>query len=443
MEKTRKYGILLSVTVLMHTAAVCAEPQEQIRDSDSPRYTIEACYEMARENYPLVKQYDLIGITEYYTLKNAYSHYFPQISISGKVTYQTDVPEYPFTLEGQDLPVFSKDQYQAMIELSQIIWDGGQISAQRKNISAKADVERAEYEVNMYSLKDRVNNLFFGILLIREQISQVELLLETLRNNQDKIRSCVDNGVANQTDLDIIEVELISSRQQKVKLETLTDAYLKMLSLMLGTKISSSEELVKPVPDALYDAPKMLSLFNSQILRPELALFDAREKEIATQWDYWTASGMPKVKLFIKGAYGKPAMNYFRDDFGPYAYGGVTFQWDITELYYLGRGKHVIASSKSQVENGRQTFLFNTNLQSEQQMAEIQRYMKIMEDDDAVIELREKVRKATEVGVINGAKSTSDLITEVNKEQIARQDKIVHEMELIKAIYELKNIKNN
>jgi len=443
MEKIIIIRISLILTALMQACLAYGGQQEQTQVTDEPRYTIEACYVMARENYPLVKQYDLIGITEFYTLKNAYSHYFPQISISGRVTYQTDVLEFPFTLEGQDLPVFSKDQYQAAIELSQIVWDGGQISAQRKNISAKADVERAEYEVNMYSLKDRVNNLFFGILLIREQISQVELLLETLKNNQDRIRSCVDNGVANQTDLDIIEVEMISSRQQKVKLETLMEAYLKMFSLMLGEKISSSEVLVKPVPEALYDVPRMMALFKSEIRRPELTLFDAKEKEISTQWDYWTASGMPKVKLFVKGAYGRPTMNILSNDFGPFAYGGITIQWDITELYYLGRGKHVIASSKSQIENGRQTFLFNTNLQSEQQVAEIQRYMKIMADDDAVIELREKVRKATEVGVINGAQSTSDLITEVSKEQIARQEKIVHEMELIKAIYELKNIKNN
>lgn len=406
-------------------------------------YTIERCYELARENYPLVRQYDLIGVTEQFTLKNAYTHYFPQVSISGKATYQTDVISYPFTLPDQDLPILSRDQYQAMVELSQMLWDGGEIAANRRDIRAKSDIERAEYEVNMYSLRERVNGLFFGVLLIREQISQVNIVLETYLNNQEKIKSCLENGVANQTDLDMIEVELISNRQQKVKLETLMDAYLKMLSLMLGVQIQDSDELVKPVPDALNDSEKMFALLNADIMRPELKVFEAREKQIETQWDYWMASGMPKVKLFIKGAYGRPTMNILSDKFGPFAYGGITFQWNISELYYLSLGKHVISSSKTQIDNGRQTFLFNTNLQSEQQAAEIQRYLKIMSDDDMVISLREKVRKATEVGVINGTKSTSDLITEVNKEQIARQEKIVHEMELIKAIYELKTIKNN
>lgn len=406
-------------------------------------YTIERCYELARENYPLVKQYDLIGITEQFTLRNAWSHYFPQISISGRATYQTDVISFPFTLPDQELPVFSRDQYRAMAELSQLLWDGGEIAANRRDIKAKADIERAEYEVNMYSLRDRVNGLFFGILLIREQISQVDILLETFQNNQDRIRSCLENGVANQTDLDLIEVELISNRQQRVKLESLMEAYLKMLSLMLGVRIRDSGSLIKPVPDALNDSGKMLSLINSDILRPELKVFDARQKQVETQWDWWMAGGMPKIKLFVKGAYGRPTMNLLSDRFGTFAYGGITFQWNISELYYLSQGKHVISSSKTQIENGRQTFLFNTNLQSEQQVAEIQRYLKIMNDDDMVISLREKVRKATEVGVINGTKSTSDLITEVNREQIARQEKIVHEMELIKAIYELKTIRNS
>lgn len=404
--------------------------------------TIERCYELARVNYPLVKQYDLIGITEEYTLKNAHMMLFPQISISGRATYQTHALEFPFTIPGEDIPEYSKDQYQAALELSQVIWDGGQIRAQKKNIVAKADVSREQYNVDMYALRERVNNLFFGLLLLKEQISQVNILLDYLQTNYHKIEQCIRNGVANQSDLDVIEVEQIANRQKKAELELLRDAYLRMFSLMMGEEVDENTILVKPVPDAMKNKEMFAKLIMSQNDRPELKVFDAQEKEIRTQWDYWVAGGLPKVKLFITGAYGRPGLNFLSNSFDFYAIGGVKLSWNLSELYSLNFGKKVIESSIHQVETGRQTFLFNANLQSEQQIAEIRKYVRIMEDDESVIRLREKIRQAAEVEVLNGTMSAADLITEINKEEISKQQKIVHEIELIKSIYELKTIKN-
>ncbi len=405
--------------------------------------SIEKCYDMARSNYPLLKQYDMINITEEYTMKNAYMMYLPQISITGKATYQTKALEFPFEIPGIDLPVFSKDQYQIALELSQVIWDGGSIYAQRKNIKAKSEITKEEYEVDMYQLRDRVNNLYFGILLLGEQINQTNLLLENLHTNNQKIVNCIELGVANQSDLDVIEVEEISTRQKKAQMETLRKAYLRMLTIMIGEEVNDSTEFIKPVPEAVKNPELISKLILSENKRPELRLFDARKKEIDTQWDYWTAGGLPSISLFIKGAYGRPGLNFMSNNFDLFAYGGVQLVWNISKLYSLNYGKKIISSSKQQVDMGKDAFLFNTNLQTEGQLAEIQKYFSIMADDDNVIRLREKIRKAAENEVVNGTMSASDLIMEINKEEIAKQAKIVHEIELIKSIYELKTIKNN
>ncbi len=407
------------------------------------KITIERCYELAKNNYPLVKKYDLINITEDYSLKNATMMFFPQITLGGKATYQTDVLKFPFDIPGIDMPVFSKDQYAAYLELSQVIWDGGAISAQRKNIKAKGDVSRSEQDVDMYALKERINNLYFGILLLGEQIGQTEILLGDLKTNRTKIENCIKNGVANLSDLDVIEVEMISTNQRKVQLETLRDVYMRMLSMMIGKEVGSYSMLIKPIPDILNNKNLIADLIMGENKRPEIALFDARSKEINSQWNYWVAGGLPKIKLFIKGAYGRPGLNMMSDDFAFYAVGGINFSWNISELYSLNFGRKIISSSQKQVEYSRETFLFNTNLISQQQGAEIERYLKIMEDDKSVIALREKIRKAAETEFENGTMSASDLITEINKEEIAKQDKIVHEIELIKSIYELRTLKNN
>ena len=391
------------------------------------------------ENYPLVRRYDLLDLTEEFTLKNAYMNYFPQISLQGSASYQTDVLQFPFDLSsyGIDMPTFSKDQYAAVIELSQVIWDGGMIAAN------KADVDMAEQEINMYSLREKVNDLYFGILYLDQQIRQVDILMQDLQREHKRIESCIANGVANLSDLDLIEVERITQEQNRESLASMLESYLRVLTLMTGVKIDDCRQLVMPVPESV-DLEVMLdALIEAEIHRPELQLYKAQELEIDTQLDYWTAGGLPQFSLFIRGGYGRPGLNMMDNSFQPFAVGGIRLVWNISKLYSLGYGKKIVNYSKEQVNTVRETFLFNTNLQVQEQVAEIRRYFKTVEDDERIVELRENIRKSTEAAVENGTKNASDLVSEINKENVARRQLIMHQVEMMKAIYELKTIKNS
>ena len=416
----------------LQEAAVSETLQRGAADGDSV-YTIERCYALVEENYPLVRRYDLLDLTEEFTLKNAYMNYFPQISLQGSASYQTDVLQFPFDLSsyGIDMPTFSKDQYAAVIELSQVIWDGGMIAANRANIRAKADVDMAEQEINMYSLREKVNDLYFGILYLDQQIRQVDILMHDLQREHKRIESCIANGVANLSDLDLIEVERITQEQNRESLASMLESYLRVLTLMTGVKIDDCRQVML---DALIEA---------EIHRPELQLYKAQELEIDTQLDYWTAGGLPQFSLFIRGGYGRPGLNMMDNSFQPFAVGGIRLVWNISKLYSLGYGKKIVNYSKEQVNTVRETFLFNTNLQVQEQVAEIRRYFKTVEDDERIVELRENIRKSTEAAVENGTKNASDLVSEINKENVARRQLIMHQVEMMKAIYELKTIKNS
>ena len=395
-------------------------------EQDAPDvYTIEQCYDLVRQNYPLVKRYELLDLTEEYTLKNAYMNYFPQISLQGSASWQTDVLEFPFDLSpyGIEMPTFSKDQYAAVIELSQVLWDGGMIAANRANIRAKADVDMAQQEINMYSLREKVNELYFGIYL-DQQIRQVDILMEELEREYARIEGCIANGVASLSDLDLIEVERITQNQSRDRLSSMLDAYLRVLTLMTGVRISDAAQLVVPIPEDSDKEQMLNALIASEIRRPELELYKAQELEIDTQLDYWTAGGLPQFSLFIRGGYGRPGLN-------------------ISQLYSLGYGKKIVGYSKEQVNSVRETFLFNTNLQVQEQVAEIRRYFKTVEDDERIVELREKIRESTAAGVENGTKNASDLVSEINKENAARKQLIMHQIEMMKAMYGLKTIKNS
>lgn len=428
----------------LQEAAVSDALQRGAADGDSV-YTIERCYALVEENYPLVRRYDLLDLTEEFTLKNAYMNYFPQISLQGSASYQTDVLQFPFDLSsyGIDMPTFSKDQYAAVIELSQVIWDGGMIAANRANIRAKADVDMAEQEINMYSLREKVNDLYFGILYLDQQIRQVDILMQDLQREHKRIESCIANGVANLSDLDLIEVERITQEQNRESLASMLESYLRVLTLMTGVKIDDCRQLVMPVPEGV-DLEVMLdALIEAEIHRPELQLYKAQELEIDTQLDYWTAGGLPQFSLFIRGGYGRPGLNMMDNSFQPFAVGGIRLVWNISKLYSLGYGKKIVNYSKEQVNTVRETFLFNTNLQVQEQVAEIRRYFKTVEDDERIVELRENIRKSTEAAVENGTKNASDLVSEINKENVARRQLIMHQVEMMKAIYELKTIKNS
>ena len=210
--------------------------------------TLEECQRKTQENYPLVHQYGLVEKTKEYNLENAAKGYLPQFALSAKASYQSEVTEIPVKLPGVDLKGLPKDQYQVMLELQQKIWDGGGIRTQKKQTTAEAEIEKEKLNVDMYALNSRVNDLYFGILLLDEQLKQNVLLQDELERNYRQITAYVENGIANQADLDAVKVEQLNTKQKRVELVSSRMAYLKMLSLLVGEKLSQETVLEKPVP---------------------------------------------------------------------------------------------------------------------------------------------------------------------------------------------------
>lgn len=403
--------------------------------------TIEDCYEKAYDNYPNVKQLDLIELSAKYTLINATHAYFPQLSIKASATYQTQVLEFPFAIPGADLPTFSKDQYQAYIELNQIIWDGGAISAQKKNIIEKTKVSLYQQGVDLYTLRERINDIFFGILLMDGQISQIGTHILDLQTNYQMVENGILNGVANSSDLDIIRVEQLTIGQKKTHLEGIKKAFLQMMSLIIGEQINENTRLVKPIPEGVENNSTLTNLLLSENKRPELKLFDAQTNELESQRKFLMSKNMPQIGLFIKGGYGRPSLNMMSNDFDKYAIGGLRLSWNFGNLYNLKNDKKIIAVNQQRINANKESFIMNTNIASTQQGYEIEKYIKIMKDDDSIIELRERIRKAAEKELENGTITASDLVRVALKEEVAKQEKILHEIELLKAIYELKTLK--
>ena len=401
--------------------------------------SIEACYEKARANYPLIKQYGLIEKTKEYNLSNAAKGYLPQVTFSAQATYQSDVTEIPIDLDaigltGVEIPSVSQDQYKMELALSQTLWDGGAIRSERKTLRTQAEVDQRDMDVSMYAINERVNQLYFGVLLAEAQLEQNKVLQAELRRNCDQVSSYIKNGIANQSDLDAIRVDLLKAKQTEAQFEHTKRAYREMLSRLIGEEIGEETRLVKP------EAVRPLTKENN---RPELELYQARIRNLRAQDSRITAGMMPKLGLFVTGGYGKPGLDMFEDNFKVYYLAGVRLSWNLGSLYTRKNDRRKIQTGIRSIETQRETFLFNTSLDVAQRNATIDKYIDQLKYDDEIIALRGSVKRASEAKMANGTLSGTDLTRDIHAEQSAIQDKILHEMELLQAIYNLKYVTNN
>ena len=401
--------------------------------------SIEACYEKARANYPLIKQYGLIEKTKEYNLSNAAKGYLPQVTFSAQATYQSDVTEIPIDLDaigltGVKIPSVSQDQYKMELALSQTLWDGGAIRSERKALHTQAEVDQRDMDVNMYTINERVNQLYFGVLLADAQLEQNKVLQAELRRSCEQVSSYIKNGIAQQSDLDAIRVDLLKAKQTEAQFEHTKRAYREMLSRLIGEEIGEETRLVKP------EAVRPLTKENN---RPELELYQARIRNLQAQDSRITAGMMPKLGLFVTGGYGKPGLDMFEDNFKAYYLAGVRLSWNLGSLYTRKNDRRKIQTGIRSIETQRETFLFNTSLDVAQRNATIDKYIDQLKYDDEIIALRGSVKRASEAKMANGTLSGTDLTRDIHAEQSAIQDKILHEMELLQAIYNLKYVTNN
>lgn len=395
--------------------------------------TIEQCYEKAEANYPLAQQRGLIEKSEAYSVANAARGYLPQVQITAQATYQSDVTKLPIDIPG--VKELSKDQYNAAIELNQSIWDGGGIKARKKSVRTQSAVSKKQLDVNLYTLRERVNQLFFGILLHDEMLRQNAIYIKDLERNLQQISAYAANGLANQSDIDAVRVEQIKTQQDSTLLAHSRKAYAEMLAALIGEDGSGA--------DITITKPANLSTAAADNMRPELRLYDAQLANLDARRMETNASIMPQFGLFARGGYGKPGLNMLAEKFSTYFIGGVSMSWNFGNLYTRRNKLRDIEANKAVVETQRAAFLLNNQLDRAQSSNEAEKIRQLINSDNEVINLRAAIRQAAETKVAEGTMSVLDMMKEVNAEQQAINAKIKHEIELMQAIYNLKYLTNN
>lgn len=404
----------------------------------SAQVTIEQCIDMAVANYPAIKKYDLLQAANAIDLSDINKSWLPRISVYGQATGQNIVPTFPKSLAGvlqqmgQPMRGLGKIQYKVGADMSQTIWDGGVSKARRELARGDEAARRAALDVELYAIRERVENLYFAILLTEEQIDQNRITYDLLMSNLIKLRTMVRNGTAMQSDADMVEAQALTLTQAIAAAQSAANGYRDVLSIFTGDNLADTQlerpSAIEPQTDSS-DRPEL------QLFAHQLALNSLSNRLSDTEL-------MPRVGLFAQAYYGYPGFNYFESmlnrnlSFNIMA--GVKVSWTIDAFFTHKNKSRRTEINSSYIEADRDVFLFNTDMQAASNRAAIEGIRNVMKEDSRIIELRANVRHAAESQLENGVIDATALLTKISDENIARLTAQLHEIQLIQEIYKLK-----
>ena len=399
--------------------------------------TLEECQRAAEQNFPLIRQYGLIEKTTDLNVANIQKGWLPQVSASAQATLQSDVPAFPDEFQklyqqmGITMEGLERDQYRVGIDVQQTVYDGGNIKSQKEIARRQGELQSRQNEVTMYNVRRRVNEMYFSLLLIDEQIQLNADLQTVFEGNEKKLAAMLKGGTASESDWQNVKAERLNVVQKMTGLKSQRTALVRMLSTFCAMEVN---RLVKPeIPE---------NTGSTVNLRPELKTIDAQLRLADAKEKALDATLMPRLGVFAQGYYGYPGYNMFEDMTGrKLSWNGIIgarLTWNIGALYSRKNDKAKLQAERETAEANRERFLLDNKMEQIQQNENISRYRQLMTDDEEIISLRSSIRKAVESKLAHGIIDVNDLVREINSENKARVEQCIHEIEMLKEIYNLK-----
>jgi len=388
--------------------------------------SLEDVLTKANANYPLIKQKALLEQSRDFNLAALNRTFLPQISINGQASYQSAVTELPvkINIPGFSIEPPSKEQYRVVADVNQFLFDGGNVHQQKNMLRMNEKVEQEKVNADMQKMREKVRQLYLGVLMMDEQLRQVESIESDVQAGTKKMQAAVNNGTAFRSQLSILQAELHKNNQRRTELQSARNTLLKTISLFTGDDIKEESKFMQPIA-------KESAMENFSIFRPELNVFKAQENLVDAQKKLLSVKSMPKLSLFAQGGYGRPALNMLLNEFDWFYVAGARLNWNLGALYSLPSERKSNAISKKSIEVQRELFLLNASVTAEQYRNDISKYKKLIVEDNSIVSLREEILKASKAQLDNGVITSSDYLREMNAADQSRQNQLLHQLQLL------------
>lgn len=389
-------------------------------------FTLDQCVEMAQKYSPQAHQLAIIREANKLQMRILNGANLPQSSLNGQASWQSEVTSIPIRLPNVEILPPPQDQYRITLDLTQNLWDGGLNRSQRALANASTQADEQKIKTDLYQLREQVANLFFGALLTDKQMINSELLYRDLANKIEKLRSAASNGTATKANILLLEARLVEIAQQQLAIQKQQSAALEGLSLLTGTSMTSTRQLQSVFADISE---------SQEIVRPEVDLLETQKQVLKANESLIKAKFAPKLTAFATGGYGRPSLNFLSTTFNPYFIGGVQLRIPLTHLYTGGQTAEIRRSRLHQerLDKQKAQFLLATEVRLAAQKQELKRLEELLESDKKLIEMRAKLRQVAEVQLENGVITSADYLTELNNENVAKQNLVLHEIQWLQA----------
>lgn len=385
------------------------------------------CHQLAEENYPLIKQKELIKQYEEKQMEKLDKNFLPSVDLNARATYQSDVTEITLDMPPNspiqlDMPEISKDSYKATLDVTQLIYDGGATRSQRKVEKADAELKQQNLEAELYKIKEQVNNIYFNAVLLQKQEGILESAKETLKSVLKKLESGYEHGAVLKSDVQVMKAELIQAEQSLAEVKASKQAAFQMLSEYINKNIDTTYKM--QIPEMNVD------IAAQEITRPELKAFELSKEKINTSKILLSAKNRPIISGFGQAGYGRPGLNMLSDEFSEFYMVGINFSWKLWDWKKTSTEKELLDINANMINSQKETFVKNIHIALKRDVGEILKYREQLEMDKQIIELRAEIAKTAESQLDNGVITSADYIKELNNETQAKLKKEINKIKL-------------
>ena len=391
--------------------------------------TLDFCYRQAEKNYPLSRQLDMMGNSSILKVKNLNKNYLPQININGSASLQSDVTQVaivlPKGLPEISMPTLSKDWYKLTLDVNQVIYDGHVTYYQKQVEDFNLKSDRKGVEIELYKLKDRINQIYFGIILLQQNEVLLKSNRERIGVKLKETESAIRNGSSLEMNGSMRQAELVRIDQQLTETRIDRTAYYQMLSELISTPVPEKTTLVIPLvtlPGTAFEDKRL----ENELYDIERSKLTLKENMVTTKWN-------PKIFAYGQAGYGRPGLNMLDDSFRPWWLFGAKLTWTPWNWNQNKIEKQVLAIQNDILKTQQETFDKNLKISSEKDISEVLKLTELISQDDQIITLRSKITTAASSQLDNGVITASDYLSRLNEETQSRLNMEIHKIQLIKA----------
>jgi outer membrane protein TolC len=396
-----------------------------LHSQDIP-FTLKDCYKIAYENYPNAKQKSYYKSINNLKIDNIGVNYLPQISFKGQASYQSDVTKLDIPIPAFKPAVLSKDQYKLTMDVRQLLFDGGNTSSLKNTESKQVAVDEQKVEVDLFTLKQKINDLYFAVLLLQEKKKVNEVLISDLKSRIAETESRIKNETMTVNNLYILQAQKLQTEQEIQNIDNDKLGSLKMLSELIGSKIYESSVLSKPdLQPITYD--------NDFSARPEYKLFDYQKEQLNSYTEVVNSRILPKLSAFGQAGYGRPGLNMLDNTFQPFYIVGLSVSWNPINWNSDNNEKQIYQINQKIVDSQKETFDKNLKVALEKYKSDIEKYEDLIKKDEELISLRENIVAVTYSQLQNGTITSTVYLTELNNKTQSQLMLETHKVQLLQA----------